>query len=380
MTRAMRHPDIAIGRRTVSAYHVCGIAGLAAAALVTLVLAAYTGRSIPVMAGIIALGVLTFVALVVATTVIREERIINYHHEIAVVLVTALLVWRLGQPVLPYLDLTVVGLGAFVVCGRVGCFLVGCCHGRPHGWGVAYGEAHAAQGFPRHLVGVVLLPVQLLEAAGLAVVVAVDIVLLLGASQPGSVLAWHATAYAVGRFGVELVRGDTSRPYLAGLSEAQWTSLGVSGVVLLAGMAGWLPLVWWPLAANIALIAAALRLRAPAGSDRCLLRAGHVAELAELLEVAHERAAATGQVHIGRTSLGLRVSASTIPGTPHGLELFAFSSETGALDERAAGRIARLIGRLRRAGERGDLRPGDHGVYHVILPALTRSAEVSHAL
>ena len=31
----------------------------------------------------------------------------------------------------PYLDATALGLGAFLACGRVGCTLAGCCHGRP---------------------------------------------------------------------------------------------------------------------------------------------------------------------------------------------------------------------------------------------------------
>ena len=42
----------------------------------------------------------------------------------------------LELPVLPYLDLTCLGLGIFLVCGRQGCLMVGCCHGKPCGWGI----------------------------------------------------------------------------------------------------------------------------------------------------------------------------------------------------------------------------------------------------
>ena len=67
-----------------------------------------------------------------------EERIIYYRHEIAVMVVAALLLWLLRQPLLPYLDVTILGIGMFLTCGRMGCFMVGCCHGRPHDWGVCY--------------------------------------------------------------------------------------------------------------------------------------------------------------------------------------------------------------------------------------------------
>src|SRR5439155_22019386 len=87
-----------------------------------------------------------------------------YHHEIDVMINAALLLWLLGQPLLPYLDLTILGIGMFLACGRVGCLMVGCCHGRPHSWGVRYKQEHADAGFAPYYVGVRLFPIQAVES------------------------------------------------------------------------------------------------------------------------------------------------------------------------------------------------------------------------
>ena len=80
------------------------------------------------------------------------------------------------------LDVTALGLGVFLTCGRCGCLMVGCCHGKPFRWGVRYGEAHAREGFPAVYVGARLFPVQALEAVIVAAVVsACAVAIVLGA-------------------------------------------------------------------------------------------------------------------------------------------------------------------------------------------------------
>jgi phosphatidylglycerol:prolipoprotein diacylglycerol transferase len=86
--------------------------------------------------------------------------------------------------------------------GRLGCFLNGCCYGKPTGawWGVAF----PGQPLP-------VIPTQLLEAAGLCF-------LYLGlrraarhpaiVSVPGRLLGGYLVSYAVLRFAVEFLRGD----------------------------------------------------------------------------------------------------------------------------------------------------------------------------
>src|SRR5258705_1231483 len=148
-------PEVHLLHTTWSAFQVCGYTGLALAFAMVLTLVIYLGLSPIVITAILLAAVLTFFGLVMATKIITgEEQIIYYHHEIAVMVVAALSLWLLGQPLLPYLDLTILGIGMFLACGRVGCLMVGCCHGRPHSWGVCYRQEHAAAGFTSYYVGV----------------------------------------------------------------------------------------------------------------------------------------------------------------------------------------------------------------------------------
>src|SRR5205085_11423296 len=123
----------------------------------------------------------------------------------------------------PYLDVVSVGLCAFLAAGRVGCLLVGCCHGQPSSVGLSYGEDCAAEGFPAHLVGVRLFPIPAVEAAGLVFVGTCGFVALPFA-QAGRVLIRFLLSYGVMRFGLEGLRGDP-RPHALGLSHARWMAL-----------------------------------------------------------------------------------------------------------------------------------------------------------
>jgi len=157
------------------------------------------------------------------------------------------------------------------------------------------------------------------------------------------VLFRSLAAYAVLRFGLELLRGDAPRPYLAGLSAAQWVSLAIAVGVAVAGAgAGYVVA-----AAALAVAAAVVAATAP---RRRLLGAGHVAELAAALD----RAGVTN------TSLGLRVSAGTTDGVAH----YTFSGAPAADAER----LVVLVARLRRHAGSPEVvrRPG--GVLHVVYP------------
>ena len=71
-------------------------------------------------------AVITFTGLVIATKMITgEEKLIYYHHEIAVLLNISLFLWLIHQPLLPYLDISILGIGTFLFCGRLGCLMVG---------------------------------------------------------------------------------------------------------------------------------------------------------------------------------------------------------------------------------------------------------------
>ena len=50
----------------------------------------------------------------VTKIIIGEERLIYYHHEIAIVLAVTMVLWLLDQPILPYLDITILRIGTFL--------------------------------------------------------------------------------------------------------------------------------------------------------------------------------------------------------------------------------------------------------------------------
>ena len=154
-----------------------------------------------------------------------EEKLIYYHHEIAESLNIALFLWLIHQPLLPYLDISILGIGTFLFCGRLGCLMVGCCHGRPSAWGVRYREEHVAGGFAPYLVGVRLFPIQAVEFLWVFCMVVFGINIFLGDLPPGTTLVWYVVAYDTGRFYFEFLRGDAERPYIWGFSQPQWISV-----------------------------------------------------------------------------------------------------------------------------------------------------------
>jgi hypothetical protein len=221
-----RLPRTRFGRlgREVPAFRSCGVAGYYVALVATLAGGLLTGRSLLVLGILSAVCAFSFFAWAQARRAItgREELVLLEHVWIAE-LASALALRALGEPALPYLDVISVGLSFFLAAGRVGCTLVGCCHGAPSEIGIVYGEAHVRDGFSRHLAGVRLLPVPLLEAASLAAV-GVTGLAALPFCAPGSVIAWFLAAYAIVRFGLEGLRGD-ARPHALGLSVGRWMAI-----------------------------------------------------------------------------------------------------------------------------------------------------------
>ena len=104
--------------------------------------------------------------------------------------------------------------------GRLGCFCVGCCYGKPsERLGIAFAHSEIAPN------GVPLLPVQLIEAA----LVFGLFFLLWQMSRRGMdgrrMLGWYLLVYSVGRFVLEFFRGDTYRGFIGILSVSQVIAL-----------------------------------------------------------------------------------------------------------------------------------------------------------
>ncbi len=137
-----------------------------------------------------------------------------------------------GLPVAHIADAAALAVPLGSAIGRVGCFMNGCCAGRPtSSWmGVSFPSS-----------SVPLVPAQLIDStANLLIFVVMLRLATLPRLRPGTMWWLLLTLYPVARFGVEALRVN---PTLAmGLTQAQWISVPV----FLAGVAG----LTWTLTGN----------------------------------------------------------------------------------------------------------------------------------
>ncbi len=158
-------------------------------------------------------------------------------------------------PFLPYLDCAVPGVAFAQGCGRIGCFLAGCCYGKETSawYGVTFPVDSLAPS------GVALIPTQLISSAGDFVFALILFVLqrklyhkreqmtntkvatkqtvnVKAATMQGSglVTAVYLMLYAVGRFVIEFLRNDP-RGSVGMLSTSQFIAIFMfaAGAVLL---------------------------------------------------------------------------------------------------------------------------------------------------
>jgi phosphatidylglycerol---prolipoprotein diacylglyceryl transferase len=127
-------------------------------------------------------------------------------------------IWKVADALAPS-----IALGAFF--GRLGCFMNGCCYGRPTDlpWAVHFPPDHDTKGAGVH-------PVQLYDALCNLALYAGLAWLYRRKRFDGQVMAVHLMCYALLRSFVELFRNDygTSDYFLAGwLTPAQFISVGI---------------------------------------------------------------------------------------------------------------------------------------------------------
>jgi phosphatidylglycerol:prolipoprotein diacylglycerol transferase len=206
-------------------------------------------------AGAIGLGMLLRVPAWIRSgfqtaVLVHDADYMAYGALLGLVIAYALLARRRGFEPWSALDSLAAPLGIMVSIARIGCFVAGCDHGTITAvpWAVRYPAGTAA--FRSHLEAGLLQasdarslpvhPAQLYESlVGLAMVL---IVLawqrrsrrLSRPLAPGALFVAAAMTYAVGRFLVEMARGD-DRGMLGPLSTPQWLSVAV--VLYLAGRA-----------------------------------------------------------------------------------------------------------------------------------------------
>jgi phosphatidylglycerol---prolipoprotein diacylglyceryl transferase len=137
--------------------------------------------------------------------------------------------WRRRLSVWKVADLFSPSIALGLVFARVGCFLAGCCYGRPTAlpWGVTFSDPDSLG--PLH---VCIHPTQLYEAAG-GVLLFCYLLWLAGRKRFDGQIFWSLLLlYSAGRFLVEFVRDDERGVVLGGLLS---TSQGIgAGLALLS--------------------------------------------------------------------------------------------------------------------------------------------------
>jgi hypothetical protein len=316
-----------------------------------------------VVVGAMALaGAVAYYAVAIGErALVGEERLVYYHHELAVLAAAAGVAALAGRPVWRALDVTVAALGVFLAFGRLGCFSVGCCYGAPHRLGLRYRQEHADVGFPHELVGAPLLPVQVLESAASLALACVAAWRVWSGAPAGTAFADAVCGYALVRFSLELLRGDALRPELARLSEAQWWSVGLAAALAIAGRAGALPPLRWRQGAALALALAAMATviaRGRRGSLHRLLGPRHVEEVARALVDAPAAAP-----RVSTTSLGVRLSACVVAAGSGEARLYTVSG----VDARSARALSSLILKLKPSPDRGQLVERRPGLFQLVV-------------
>ena len=126
-----------------------------------------------------------------------------------------------------YADIMAVGVPFFHFFGRIGCFMGGCCYGieSDFGYTTYNGLISSANGVNRF-------PVQLFEA-GFCLLLALFMFKLLNSGKlKGRLFYLYLFIYAIGRFILEFLRGDSYRGFLFGLSTSQIISLLIIVLIL----------------------------------------------------------------------------------------------------------------------------------------------------
>lgn len=125
-------------------------------------------------------------------------------------------------PCWEYFDLLAPSIAVAQGFGRIGCFLAGCCYGRPAEafWGVTFPEGSFAP------AGVPLIPTQLISSAGDFIITGILLVYSKHNKKAGNVGILYMLLYGIGRFLVECLRSD-DRGTVGLLSTSQFISIGI---------------------------------------------------------------------------------------------------------------------------------------------------------
>jgi prolipoprotein diacylglyceryltransferase len=234
--------DRGLLRTSRSPFRGWAYVGFVCALVVTTILATRLRLSLWIILLIVSSWISMFALRVLFSRVVgRSQQLVFYRYFVTMIGFASALLWVMRRPVLPYLDVTVIGLAAFVACGRIGCLMVGCCHGRPSKFGVCYREQHITPAFPVQLLGVRLFPIQAAEALWLLCIVIAGMYEMWNEHAPGTGIGLFMAAYCPARFIFEFLRWRPGNFSYRGLSEAQLTSVALVILLVIAEFVGLLP-------------------------------------------------------------------------------------------------------------------------------------------
>jgi phosphatidylglycerol---prolipoprotein diacylglyceryl transferase len=127
-------------------------------------------------------------------------------------------------PVMQMLDVMAITTGIVHFFGRIGCFMAGCCYGKPHDGLLGVSFTHIdtmakPAGIPLH-------PTQLYDAGFIFLILVVVVYLQKLKTFDGQLFLTYLMLYAVTRSVVEIFRGDLSRGFIIGdwVSHSQFIS------------------------------------------------------------------------------------------------------------------------------------------------------------
>ena len=379
-------PRAHLSGRIWNTYLIWQYIGFAIGALLISVITFLKALSPLVIAGVITIPILTSILLFKSMDIIGSPyplliwaRKGIYHYQILSIASAIVFLWLIEEPILLYVDVLVIGFTGAQINGRIGCLMVGCCHGRPHPWGVCYGEKHVEAGYRNYLQGARLLPVQLFEAIWLLFLTIIAIIFLLNGHIPGEVLAWYVVGYGTGRFFLEFLRADTDRLYFQQFSEAQWTTLILICLITFMELSGILPFhLWhaWTAAFLVCVMTGVgLKRRFGRSSKHLFLHPYHLMEVAGVVNwlfglapsgTTNESLNPTGH-YSGDTSLGLQISLSINLGKTDSTYKYSLSCQNGTMAAGSAKALANFIVQFKHSSDTYKEIVIDRGVLNIFI-------------
>lgn len=358
-------PTIRFGRRRLSAFQLCAVIGLTTCVTINITLGARLNLPLKFSIAVSLLGLLAIpVITMVVKIVTGVEQLCFFHHIIGILAATAILLWVLDQPLLPFLDPLILAAGAVRAIGYFGCFRAGCCHGRPSRRGVIYDDRYTHI-LPSSLIGVRLFPVQIVEAFWTTGIVAIGCALIVRQYEPGIGLAWFIATYCPARFFFECLRWPPNYHFRSGLSQHQWFSVALVLFLVALEVNGVLPFRVWHAVILIALLFATATLVIERRTRSVIRKLGHPEHIREVTAAMRSLAKLSGfGVPVDCTSLGLQVSAGKITNDAGAIYHYTFSRRDG-LTKATVDLLARTIGQTH-AG-RVEVLAGNKNVFHLLV-------------